>query len=224
MSSSSRSSNSRKTRKSMRKSKTQISRNPGPNQAYALGRPNEMKIALSYTENFETATTNGLNLDRVFNLNSAFDPYRTGTGHQPREYDQWAAIYNRYRVDRVDVKVVYTNAPSDGAVTSIHASNDANGLTLITDVMEQPFCIWKPFSLGGNGVTLSKTFYLNEITGVSYSTYRDDDRYQAIISSDPSEIIALHVGFNCRTAFTTNIYVQMKQYITFFDPNYVSQS
>lgn len=203
---------------------TRISQNPRPNQQYALGRPNEMKISLAYTENFETATTTGVNLDRVFNLNSAFDPYRTGTGHQPREFDQWAAIYGRYRVDRVDVKVIFTNAPTDGAVVSILGSNDVNGLTLITDIIEQPFCIWKPFAIGGNGVTLSKTFYLNEITGVSYSTYRDDDRYQAQSSADPTELIALHVGYFTRSSFTTNIYVYMKQYITFFDPNYVSQS
>lgn len=216
--------NKKQQKQKQRNSNSRISRNPRPNQPYALGRPNEMKIALAYTENFETATTSTLNLDRVFNLNSAFDPYRTGAGHQPREFDQWAAIYGRYRVDRVDVKVIYTNAPSDGAVVSILGSNDVNALTLITDIIEQPFCIWKPFAIGGGGVTLSKTFYLNEITGVSYSTYRDDDRYQALVSTDPSELIALHVGFFTRSGFTTNIYVYMKQYITFFDPNYVSQS
>lgn len=201
-----------------------ISRNPAPNQQYAVNRPNEMKIILTYQEPFQAATTTGLNFDRVFNLNSAFDPYRTGTGHQPREFDQWAAIYGRYRVDRVDVTAMYTNTPSDGAICTLLASNDATNLTVLDDIIEQPFSVWKPFSAGGQGITLKKTYYLNEITGVQYATYRDDDRYQAVVSADPSEIIALHVGFWTRSSFTADFYVVLKQYITFFDPAYVAAS
>lgn len=34
----------------------------------------------------------------VFNLNSLHDPNRTGVGHQPRGFDQWNTMYNKYCV------------------------------------------------------------------------------------------------------------------------------
>jgi len=34
----------------------------------------------------------------TFNLNSIFDPDRTGTGHQPYGHDTFQTLYNRYRV------------------------------------------------------------------------------------------------------------------------------
>jgi hypothetical protein len=195
-----------------------------PNKIYATEFPRTMKVKLVYLEALQTATTNGLNLDRVFNLNSGFDPYRTGTGHQPRGWDQWAAMYNRYRVDTTYVSVSWTNAPSDGAVCSILASNDATNITDLSDVVESPFSVWKAIQLGGPAIVIKKTYNLAAITGVPQHTYQADDRYSALTSSDPAEVIALHVGFNCKTAFTTDVYVVMEMYITFFDPFTISAS
>lgn len=195
-----------------------------PNQIYASAFPRAFKVKLKYIESISTATTNGLNFDRVFNLNSAFDPYRTGVGHQPRAFDQWALFYNRYRVDMVDVKVSYTNAPSDGAICSLLANNDATNLTSIDDIVEMPFSQWKPIQLGGPGVDLSAHYNLSAVTGVTKQHYEIDDRYSALTTADPAEILALHVGFNCKTAFTTNFYVVMHQYITFYDPIQIGSS
>jgi len=195
-----------------------------PNQIYATEFPRTMKVKLVYLEALQAATTNALNLDYVFNLNSGFDPNRTGTGHQPRGWDQWAALYNRYRVDKTEVRASFTNAPSDGAVVSIFASNDATNLTDLSDIIESPFSIWKPMQLGGPGITLTKTYDLASITGIPKSQYMVDDRYSALTSADPAEIIVVHVGFNCKTAFTRDVYVVLEQYITFFDPIHIASS
>lgn len=195
-----------------------------PNQIYAKGFPRQMKVKLTYVESLAAATTNGLNFDRVFNLNSGFDPYRTGTGHQPRAWDQWSALYNRYRVDRTEVSVSWTNAPSDGAIVSLYANNDATNITLIDDIIELPFSKWAPIQLGGPAITLKAAYNLHQLTGVSKMVYESDDRYSALTSSDPAEILALHAGFNCKTAFTTNSYTVLNYYVTFFDPIQIAQS
>lgn len=195
-----------------------------PNQIYATEFPRTMKVKLVYLEALSTATTNGLNLDRVFNLNSGFDPYRTGTGHQPRGWDQWTTMYNRYRVDVCDVIAQFTNAPSDGAMCSLFANNDATAITDLSEIIESPFCYWKPIQLGGPAVTIRHRFNLAAINGITHQHYQTDDRYSALTTSDPAEILALHVGFNCKTAFTTNMYITLEYYITFFDPIQVAAS
>jgi hypothetical protein len=55
-----------------------------------------------------TITTNAAGLGQyIWNINSLYDPDRTGTGFQPTYFDQLSEIYGRYRVYgcKVDIKV-----------------------------------------------------------------------------------------------------------------------
>lgn len=53
-----------------------------------------------------SATTGGLAIAPVvFSLNGLFDPDVSGTGHQPRGFDQWMALFKRYKVFKVDVEL-----------------------------------------------------------------------------------------------------------------------
>lgn len=45
---------------------------------------------------------------QTMRLNSLFDPDLTGVGHQPYGYDQMAALYNVYKVTRVQVELTFT--------------------------------------------------------------------------------------------------------------------
>lgn len=51
--------------------------------------------------------------NHVFNLGSIFDPDYTGVGHQPAFHDQWATLYNRYRVIGVRYKVIFRTGMQD---------------------------------------------------------------------------------------------------------------
>lgn len=49
----------------------------------------------------------------MFRLNSVYDPDYTATGHQPRGYDQWAALYAYYRVHVATYSVTASNYNPD---------------------------------------------------------------------------------------------------------------
>lgn len=84
----------------------------------------------------------------LFSVNSAFDPDLTGTGSQPRGFDQWAAKYSRYQVKGLAYKILLR--PSSDSAVSTSAVSMLLGITAgpegfssqnfanITDYMEYP--------------------------------------------------------------------------------------
>lgn len=134
---------------------------------------------------------------QIFNLNSIYDPDRSGVGHQPLGYDQWAAFYNRYRVIGVKVTVQAANYQSQcGATCAIIGTNSA-GLVLASDAIHEQQHMTRMVlsnSAGGkNSGTLSKYFSLSRITGVSDMTYRSSDQYAAQFGANPTETICGHI-------------------------------
>ncbi len=71
-----------------------------------------MPFKLAYGDAFGLAAhaslTSYTGSEYVFRLNSLYDPDLTGTGHQPYGFDQFAALYSRYKVDRVHIDVLFT--------------------------------------------------------------------------------------------------------------------
>jgi len=74
----------------------------------------------------------------VFSANSAYDPDVTGVGHQPMYFDNYAALYSKYRVNYAKMTVTVIN----------HSVNTAvwNG----TSVTSQPNYSYKLFILKDN--------------------------------------------------------------------------
>ena len=57
-----------------------------------------LRCRLRYSTNLAIVTGVLGTATNIFNLNSLYDPDRTGVGHQPRGFDQIKTLYNRYRV------------------------------------------------------------------------------------------------------------------------------
>jgi len=189
-----------------------------PNQLYALSFPRQTKVKLAYNTYIQSSTTAGLAFDYVFRLNSVFDPDFTSAGHQPQSFDQWAAFYNRYRVDAT---VVTFEGSADIATTfSILGNNSTASLTAYDQVEESPYVSSKSYSVGGNTVELQRTFDLAKINGVSRSVYNDDDRYQALCSASPTEVLALHCvsAIMGGTSSVVTFRVKLVYEVTFIDP------
>ena len=76
----------------------------GRRNARASGFPSKNFVKLKYAtwKDYTLAT----DMDTyTFRGNSLVDPDYTGTGHQPRGFDQWAAFYNDYKVLGSKIKI-----------------------------------------------------------------------------------------------------------------------
>lgn len=136
---------------------------------------------------------------KQYRLNSVWDPdTAVGSGQiSARGYQQYSAIYNRYRVLGVKVIADLHNPNATTPVKAImYATNDATVDYGAYSCQLQPHIneIGIPPISGGNSVKrMVKYFSLARINGVSDATYRADDRYQSIVGANPSEYIGLNL-------------------------------
>jgi hypothetical protein len=75
----------------------------------------------------------------TFRAASIFDPDLTGSGHQPLGHDQWAQLYQRYRVLGCKMKVTFINQSST-ITEAEHVGMcvaETSGLALARDMAEQ---------------------------------------------------------------------------------------
>jgi hypothetical protein len=166
----------------------------------------------------------------LFNLISIFDPDVTGTGHQPYGRDTLALIYNRYRVLKFMYRVLATANGCTHLVTVMsNGALNANitNQTTFSAATETPYSQRRmiPFS-AARTVTSSGSIMLNQLAGVTKVQYESDDRFQAVFSADPSELMLLTLGaYNPNTSTVTVEYqIELIYEIEAFDPIIQAQS
>ncbi len=166
--------------------------------------------------------------DTVFGLNNAFDPEFTGTGHQPRDFDQWAAIYAKYRVIKTLVEVDVRQRAAHGITVTLVPSNSSTALVLTDYPQElqravmlgitgsaQPVCHWR-------GVIDAKA-----ILGMTTEEFRGDDATAALVTAGPSQAIFLHVfaaQLDGVTVADFEFAIRMRMEIEFYDRKVLSPS
>jgi len=101
-----------------------------------LGMPDRYETTLRYCVNFQLSGT-ATGASKVFNLNSLFDPDRSGTGGQPQNYDQIAAFYGTYWVPQCKWKVELVNANATVTDVAVLVSDDASTVDY-ADMIMQP--------------------------------------------------------------------------------------
>lgn len=139
----------------------------------------------------QTFTLSSLNFIQQFNLNSLWDPDRTGLGHQPHGFDELAALYRRYRVINCSYAV---NAASGSAIRLVaHPTNATPSVLSISDVCERPRAKWVIQHPGGSTATLKGNCYLPSLEGRTKAQYMADDRYQAEVTTSPLELALLSI-------------------------------
>lgn len=161
----------------------------------------------------------------VFNLNSVFDPNRTGVGHQPYGYDQLAALYNRYRV----IGCTYViNCYSAGVPIrwGCIASNDVPPINTVSELAENPRAQTRIQIPGGNTTRITSYVSIPNIVGRSKTQYMADDRYQSQIGASPAELALLTITGGTMTDVSTDILcdVTLEYVVEFFDVIPLEQS
>jgi hypothetical protein len=134
-----------------------------------------------------------------FNLNSMYDPDSTGVGHQPYGFDQLMAIYNRFKVHRVEIALQFYQPSSAGARTFgcyqiLNPSNTAATLAglLIEDFQERPRADAVHILDGDEPTLVNFSINLPEVVGVrNMWDSQFGDNYTGTASGNPGNLIQL---------------------------------
>jgi len=95
------------------------------------GFPEKIITTLRYNELLNISNSGSVS-GKLYRMNSLFDPNFTDVGHQPAYFDQYAAIYSKYRVISSRIKVTFSPGSSDTEATAdgpwcVGISANANG-------------------------------------------------------------------------------------------------
>lgn len=213
-------------RKAMTRPRRTRQRNVVVNVSKALTPiPQRYITKMKYSE----VITTDVNGQFQLNLNSLWDPNRSGVGHQPYGFDPLANLYNRYRVISCGWRLQnIINTASNGRVLCAMPSNDT-GITFpsLDHWKENPRCKWITVVPGANNGTLTGKTYLPALIGRTKTAYMADDSYQATISSSPSEnaILYVYLSDHLGNALpSTSVHVLLEYTAEFFDVKHIVMS
>ncbi len=137
----------------------------------------------------------GLNYgEKIYRLNSCFDPDFSGAGAQPLGFDQWAAFYTRYRVLSAKWKVQFAAATSltESCVACI--PNLVNTIDNVdSNVLAEPYAKSTLFSTnGGWKPVIDGEISIAKLFGLTPSEMSEEN-YTALTSASPVNMCYLHV-------------------------------
>jgi len=185
--------------------------------------PKKKRFTFSYSD---MVTVNGLAAGafqgHAFNGNGLYDPDDTGTGHQPRGFDQMKALYRTYKVNASTIRVRFVGTSTGAGVVCglfADASSDSNPTTAyIYDVLE----IYK------NNAILSNTDGSRSIveltdrrTTTSMQYNKESDSSEALMTANPGNTWLWRIiVWNAHTsaAFTGQIFVDLTYEAEFSEP------
>lgn len=194
--------------------KQYLTQNVGPFGTRWAGR-------LKYVDRFNMSNALGIYSEILFNLNSLFDPDRTGTGHQPLGFDNLATIFSRYRVLKTSYRITGTNTEQNQNLSVIvYADNGVASAGSCANALEHGWSQVKMRNGFSPASIFKGTVVLNKLTGNSLEAYRSDDAYTALVSGSPSELLLLHVGIegSAAVASSFNYFLELEFDCEFWDP------
>lgn len=150
-----------------------------------------------------------------FNLNSIYDPNRTGTGHQPYGHDQFSGLYNRYRV--ISCSYAISAIDTNGKYIQVAAipANEPITFTGIDSATENPRCRYITQAPNAALKTLKGTVYMPSLVGRSKAQYMADDRYQAQFGNNPSELAILNIAAQTLSGSADNMSIAFNITLTY---------
>ena len=215
-------------RKSAKKSKSLVSaRGLSTTVNTALGGiPQRIRTRLIYSDAVRLTAAAGTQ-NYLFRLNSLFDPDLTGTGHQPQFFDQYATLYNNYRVWNCRW-IINARSATTGTPVNIMVSPENGSTTWGADMFlgEHPQAQQRLLESANTGVTfMSGSVSLPALNGVTAAEYKDD-KYMAAVTTNPSDLNILHIHTYSPIdlAHEVDVTIKLIYDVEFFDYKQVAQS
>lgn len=106
-----------------------------------FGFPEQVRTKLRYVQIGNLTNVAGTLVKQAFRMNSIFDPDLTGVGHQPMWRDNFAAVYNHYKVVASTFEVTFTQSNADQndelAVVGLVRDDDGSAASTYIELSEQ---------------------------------------------------------------------------------------
>jgi len=161
--------------------------------------PQRILTQMKYVVNYQKLLLAGGAIQSLnqYRLNSIYDPDYTNalTGTSAFGILQWRAIYQRYRVFKVDYKIRLTNLTPDTTINgALVPANYVDTSLSVTDFM-RPMA--RRFELGNNNgmnrTTLSGSIYLPKLMGVTPAQYKADGTTECGFGANPAQPLLMNV-------------------------------
>jgi len=158
------------------------------------GIPNRLFVKFKYSDTYTQTTTTGMNV-RQMRGNGLYDPDYSGVGHQPRLFDQFASLYNDYRVHAVKFRATFGTTTSNVIYIcgiGYHGSL-AQTPSDITELKESKACKSR-IARSEKITTLTWYLPMTKIFGRSKATIQGEKDYAAGFGANPNVVGGL---FTC---------------------------
>ena len=179
-------------------------------------------VKLNYVESLNLS--NGTpRVQYTFRGNSLFDPDYSGGGHQPMYFDQYAGIYNKYRVVGSAIRVEAINAQGlSGCYFMMFPNTDIATLTSIPLALEQSrarAANIMPIAGGGPAARYKQYCSTRKACGLLKGEAYDDT-LSATIGNNPAQVWYWNLFWETTDSasnVTINALVKITYYVQFFD-------
>lgn len=195
--------------------------------------PDRFFTKLKYTDIHALTFTgsSGVPANQSYRVNSIFDPDITGTGHQPLGHDEFAVLYNRYRVYGMKYHITLSNqSTTDYADVAVSLRPNLTPYTSIYTAMESPYCQKLTIGpeTGSRNIAQIKGYAsVAKLRGLSKRQVAIEDDLSALFGSNPGNMPMLTIliqNQNSASSIVVNARVDVEYYVCMYDRKLLVQS
>lgn len=162
----------------------------------------------------------------TFRLNSLFDPFKSGVGHQPQGFDQMAIFYRGYKVYKVHVQIKILSREAGSSTSTFIVANikpsagtytpgSLQNMNTLQEVAENTIID------ADDGKTFDQTWHIADIEGVAHNQIYVDNQFAANVATNPlaEPLLQLSCGdYNEITGQTVKVLVSFQFFTMWTSP------
>lgn len=197
---------------------------------YQSGIPAQQLVKLVYEEDaVQKSITGGAPwLYDGYVLNSLFKPRQSAGGHQPRYFDQWTAMYERYRVTSCTVEVTAYNTTPGGIanVFMIPLAFNSNVFTSSQQAFENKKVSHRVL-IDQKPVKFKRHFTINQVEGVKKGVTALNQEYSTGVGGTPVKFPTVQIAVASLLTGQSNTVIvrtRLTFYATMYQPKAVAAS
>lgn len=191
--------------------------------------PTRFTTRLRYVETYSiNPGASGLAGSYVFKANGLYDTNITGTGHQPRGYDQLMAMYDHYVVTgaKITVRMASASTETSNLITGVAIRDGTTTDTDPNDYLEGGYNKWAINCAGAQHPT-KIVQKVNIGKWLGRKNVLSDPELKGTISANPTEGVFFHVwasSLELTDPAATWFVAELEFVVTFIEPKDVAQS